>query len=407
MFESWESPILSAGFVAVDTFFFMSGYLLYYVLNKQNQNRAVVAVIALLRRFIRGTIPMFFMIMCIYLLPLIASGPNSKEFYDRFYTEVRDHWWHLLVQIRNWRSQDFDVATMAHLWYLSVDYQLFIVALVVIQTFRRKKWLVAFIFAGLSLLCCGIASWEIYGTHMLPFIVSLYPSYKVVLDTTTYYYELPFYHAVCFFSGCITFTLVEQYGKAKISKMIQALLWCTALFCGLCCLFMKLAWNRSEERRTETIRMFAAFSDRILWSICMAWFSFACITGRGGIVNGFLSWKGFAPLGRLSFGVYLIHVPFYHVMNRISRERRFYSHFTMVSNCFVVLTWSYILSYILSIACELPFAHLEKLVFMRGFRKDNGATENWQKRDHDEREDAKDTPVIAINSKLTKGTTCI
>ncbi|XP_075538180.1 uncharacterized protein LOC142572723 [Dermacentor variabilis] len=80
IFESWESPIVSAGFVAVDTFFFM-----------------------------RGTIPMFFMIMCIYLLPLIASGPNSKEFYNRFYAEVRDHWWHLLVQIRNWRSQDFDV----------------------------------------------------------------------------------------------------------------------------------------------------------------------------------------------------------------------------------------------------------------------------------------------------------
>ncbi|XP_075538302.1 uncharacterized protein LOC142572789 [Dermacentor variabilis] len=110
---------------------------------------------------------------------------------------------------------------MAHLWYLSVDYQLFTVALVVIQTFRRKKWLVAFIFAGLSLLCCGIASWEIYGTHMLPFIVPLYPSYTVVLDTTTYYYELPFYHAVCFFSGCITFTFVEQYGKAKISKASQ------------------------------------------------------------------------------------------------------------------------------------------------------------------------------------------
>ncbi|XP_049516866.1 nose resistant to fluoxetine protein 6-like [Dermacentor silvarum] len=218
LFESWESPIVSAGFVAVDTFFFMSGYLLYYALNKQNQNRALVAVIALVRRFIRGTIPMFFMIMCIYLLPLIAWGPNSKEFYDRFYTEVRDHWWDLLIHIRNWRGADFEVATMAHLWYLSADYQLFVVALAVIQIFRAKKWLVAFIFAGLSLLCCGVASWQIYGTNMLPFIVPLHPSYGGVLDTTKYYYELPFYHAVCFFSGCITFIFVEQYGKTKISK---------------------------------------------------------------------------------------------------------------------------------------------------------------------------------------------
>ncbi|XP_049516956.1 nose resistant to fluoxetine protein 6-like [Dermacentor silvarum] len=165
---------------------------------------------------------------------------------------------------------------------------------------------------------------------------------------------------------------------------------------------MKLEWSRSDERGTETNRMFVAFIDRILWSVCLAWFSFACITGRGGIVNGFLSWKGFVPLARLSFGVYLIHVPFYHVMHRISRERRFYSHFTLVSNCFVVLIWSYILSYILSIACEVPTAHLEKLVFVRDHRKDNAAKEERRKQHHADNEDAKDIPAIAIHSGTSK-----
>ncbi|KAL1413992.1 hypothetical protein MTO96_007807 [Rhipicephalus appendiculatus] len=216
------------------------GYLLYFALNKQKRNRAIVAVVALVRRFLRVTIPMFFMIMCMYLLPLIASGPNSKEFYDRFYAEVRRHWWHLIAQIYNWRGEDYEVSTMTHLWYLSVDFQLFVVAVAVIQTFRRD-----------------------------------------VVDTAAIYYQHPFYHAVCFFSGCMTFTFVEHYGKAKISKTIQALLWCIALSCGLCSMYVKFDWNFNGDRASETKRMMAAFIDRILWSISVAWFWFACTTGRG------------------------------------------------------------------------------------------------------------------------------
>ncbi|XP_075732831.1 nose resistant to fluoxetine protein 6-like [Rhipicephalus microplus] len=69
IFETWESPIISAAFMAVDTFFFMRqavclsdsqsihtsliGYLLYLTLSKQKGNRAIIAVVAIIRRFIR------------------------------------------------------------------------------------------------------------------------------------------------------------------------------------------------------------------------------------------------------------------------------------------------------------------------------------------------------------------
>lgn len=133
---------------------------------------------------------------------------------------------------------------------------------------------------------------------------------------------------------------------------------------------MKIEWYRSSERAAESKRVFYAFTDRILWSICVAWFVFACSTGRGGFVNRFLSWNGFVPLSRLSFGVYLIHSPFFILMYNIARERIFFSHFTLVSQCFAVMVWSYILSYFLFIACDAPTGHLDKLVFMRERRKE-------------------------------------
>ncbi|XP_037509533.1 uncharacterized protein LOC119386275 [Rhipicephalus sanguineus] len=67
------------------------------------------------------------------------------------------------------------------------------------------------------------------------------------------------------------------------------------------------------------------------------------------------------------------------MMYHIARERIFFSHFTLVSQCFAVVVWSYILSYFLFIACEGPTGHLEKLVFMpvrRSVDSPSDATKN-------------------------------
>lgn len=65
-------------------------------------------------------------------------------------------------------------------------------------------------------------------------------------------------------------------------QLVQGGYWCVALSCGLYSVFMKCDWYRSDEPATEAIRMVSSFADRILWSLCMAWFVFACTTGRAG-----------------------------------------------------------------------------------------------------------------------------
>lgn len=363
-FDHWETVIVTAGFQCVDTFFFFSGFLLYYALNKQRKNRAIVAVIAVVRRYIRATVPLFFLIMCMYLLPLIASGPDSKEFYAMFYAEINKHWWDLLLQVRNWRK-DIAFTTLPHLWYLSADFQFFLLSVIVIQVLKNKKWWTAFMFAALSLVFCGTSAWQVYGNDITPFMVSGVNSLSTLLNTGNNYYMLPFYHGVCFFSGCITFILVERYRERKVSRILLAGMWGIGLSSGLYCLFMKSEWYSGDLSPSELSKIFYAFTDRIFWSISVAWITFACSTGRGGILNQFLSWEGFVPLSRLSFGVYLIHYPFFILKYHIARERTFFSHFSLVSQWFSVLVWSYLLSYLMFVACDAPTGRLEKLLFMR------------------------------------------
>ncbi|KAL3181653.1 hypothetical protein MRX96_036564 [Rhipicephalus microplus] len=78
-------------------------------------------------------------------------------------------------------------STMPHLWYLSADFQLFAVAVAVIQTSGRKKRLAAVAFAILSLLCCFMSAWQLYGSNMLPFIVPLHTSYKYPTVSSSLY----------------------------------------------------------------------------------------------------------------------------------------------------------------------------------------------------------------------------
>ncbi|CAN7982462.1 unnamed protein product [Ixodes hexagonus] len=136
MAGSWSFCVFSAAFLSVDTFFFLSGFLLAYNIVKQDANRFLIAVIAIIRRQIRTIVPIAFCIACFYLAPLLTSGPNSKVLFDKFHNEVRTHWWQLLLQVRNFVKAS-DLECFSHLWYISTDFQLFVVGLFIILLFRK------------------------------------------------------------------------------------------------------------------------------------------------------------------------------------------------------------------------------------------------------------------------------
>lgn len=49
-----------------------------------------------------------------------------------------------------------------------------------------------------------------------------------------------------------------------------------------------------------------------------------------GMINTFLSWKGFVPLAKLSFMIYLLHFPILWWRYAYLRERLAFGHYTMV-----------------------------------------------------------------------------
>lgn len=84
------------------------------------------------------------------------------------------------------------------------------------------------------------------------------------------------------------------------------------LVCGL--LVVVLVWYTYEMQQADhkatavESGIYTGFS-RLIWSFIVMMVIHACITGHGGPVNAFLSLPMWRPLSRLTYAIYLIHMP--------------------------------------------------------------------------------------------------
>lgn len=107
MAERISSIMVPAAYIAVDTFFFLSAFLMCYTVSKQKKPAIVVFIFAVIRRFIRTMVPVFFVLMCMYLLPVLTSGPDARTYFEKFYDEMNQLWLAILLQIQNYKIKAF------------------------------------------------------------------------------------------------------------------------------------------------------------------------------------------------------------------------------------------------------------------------------------------------------------
>lgn len=71
--------------------------------------------------------------------------------------------------------------------------------------------------------------------------------------------------------------------------------------------------------------------SRLTWSLILCLVIYACVKGYGGPINWFLSWPQWQPLARLSYGIYLIHMPLMILNVASLRRPEYFSSRTIVS----------------------------------------------------------------------------
>ncbi len=82
-----------------------------------------------------------------------------------------------------------------------------------------------------------------------------------------------------------------------------------------------------------------------------------------GFVNRLLSWKGFLPLGRLTYCAYLVHLDYLIIFYAAVRKQFYYTLFEQFTTCFGALVFVFLLAFVVSVTLEASFLNLEKFVF--------------------------------------------
>lgn len=65
--------------------------------------------------------------------------------------------------------------------------------------------------------------------------------------------------------------------------------------------------------------------SRVSWAISLSWIIFCCTHGYGGPVNWFLSLSIWQPLARISYSIYLVHLPIQLVLAASVRVPTYFS----------------------------------------------------------------------------------
>ncbi|KXJ18551.1 nose resistant to fluoxetine protein 6 [Exaiptasia diaphana] len=363
--QRFTFQVILSGVFAVDTFFFLSGLLVAYLSFRQvDKTKGSLNLFKFyFHRFWRLT-PVYMFVLLFYdqLTQFLGEGPFWYEIQSK--QPCDEYWWTNLLYINNFYPK---AECMAWAWYLANDMQFFVISPFIIFAAYRfgKRGL------GLSvglLLMAGFISTAV--------ILDYYKLGSTILDMNAgvgnanffqYVYVKPYCRIAPYLVGMALGYLLHviKDGPPRTHSWLFILCgWCAAIILALSPVFGTYkAFKKNPQPFTRTENVFYGTFSRFSWSLALAWVIYACHTGYGGLVDKILSARFWIPLSRLTYCVYLVHLVVLTVYLSSYQTVLFYSDVNASWHFMACTTISYFVAYIVSVSCEVPMMHLEKLVF--------------------------------------------
>lgn len=376
-------PIINGTF-SVDTFFFLSGLLVAYLALKEVKEKGKLSwMYYFLHRFWRLT-PLYAFVLMIYstLVLYMFSGPYShlvkpKDSELRKGIDVcKGYWWTNLIYINNYYPDygSLDGTCMGWSWYLAIDMQCYIIIspafIALLSNRNRLVRLVGIVYAILLvLICIGLRGFFV-GYYGLNNFNTLPEKHKGdIWVEKGALYQRTYTRLSVYVVGLLTgHVCVATNCRIKMNKLLAFLCWCVCIASALAVVYGLYYYNHQEPKPAEMTPVASGFYislSRTVWAMCLSWVVIACMSGYGGPINSILSWPIWAPLGRLTFGAYLVHpiIIFVYYTNLLTPLH--FTDLTLIYLFIANLVVSYAVAFVVSMAVEAPMMQLEKLFVKR------------------------------------------
>jgi peptidoglycan/LPS O-acetylase OafA/YrhL len=301
--------ITGGGFMGVDTFFVLSGFLITSLLVSEWRETLRIKLSAFWARRARRLLPALLLMLvfvAFYASVIVPRGTYGALRLDSLATLLYVSNWHFVLVNSNYFNQAASASPLLHTWSLAVEEQFYLIwPLVVLGVLRLTKSL-----RTLFGLCCVAAVGS--AVEMIA-IFNPASSNRDFLGTDT--------RSQCLFIGCalaVGLVLLTRRSHAE-GRLAAGELWAPAgnagrLLCGLGGLVGAAA----------AITMWAATNDSssfpfkggfFLMGLATAGVILSAIGAPRSPVPRFLSLAPIRYLGRISYGLYIWHWPLFLFMN--------------------------------------------------------------------------------------------
>ncbi|CAB3384504.1 Hypothetical predicted protein [Cloeon dipterum] len=357
MAEGFAVQVVANSTLSVDTFFFISGFLVAYLYYKGEQKTRVLEkgmparakLILNTKRFFLMVAKRFIRLTPVYMMMVGILDVNQTK-YSRtsvFNTTETAHntcskfWWRNLLYINNVYSRDEMCMTWS--WYIANDMQFFVIGsflLLLSTSFRKTTFAIGSI---LTVASCVITAYISWSYNYVPTLSQQYNMLNVL-------YDPPWTRIGPYMVGMITgYYVIKIKGHLPLRTSQVACCWLLGSMCNVAVLFGLTEREISPELGAVYVGL-----SRTVWGVGLAWIVIACVTKHGGVVAKVLEFPGWVPMSRLTYCAYLLN-PF--LMNSVSLGSEHAQHvdfLPLATAFFGNMGMCYFSAYVLTLLFESP-----------------------------------------------------
>ncbi|CAH1248349.1 Hypp8112 [Branchiostoma lanceolatum] len=358
----------------VDTFFFLSGLLMTYLLLKRleealEEGQSVNFWMLYVHRYLRLTPALLFVIMMTtWVIPQLFMGPMWHSRMTSDLDACRANWWTNVLYINNIVHTDH--VCLGWTWYLANDMQFFIIGVPIVYILYRCFYAGLAIKLLLRIANFGATAVVVAKYHIRAdfFLAEIQEGRKKPDVRYTEYYIKPWVrigpYLIGMFVGWVLYKTRGMRASDRCDgKMVLWLVsfgWCSAIASALAVVF-GLYGVYNGAVLSYSVNMFFIAIHRSVWAMALGWMVVACYHGYGGVVNTVLSWTFWMPLSRLTYSAYLIHPIVMFVTYHTAESTLHLSTLNVIHYFLGHMMLSYGLAVLVFVTVESPTMNLLKI----------------------------------------------
>ncbi len=372
-FEKVFMGMVKAGTYAVDTFFFLSGFLAalgFYKGLAQAKNRTVGNILlAYALRYLR-LFPIFLVtfLYVVYVQPALYDGPAS-HYAGQQQKYCEEQWQYSFLYINNFMS---DANTMCNgwVWYLYNDMQFFLVLPFVVIIYHKNKML-----GLLSILILCVVSFAIQFALGFHYSFDLsFARQSVLGEQTNMFYVKPYCRLVTYFMGVLLYFIYEEgknpatpfHSIVAFQSFVRDTPWfrypfyVVGAFLTWLTVYSFYYIDKQPKTWGVTFGVLHLMFSRPVFILGLCMVLYPVLIGKGKVLLAVIGHHVCNFFGKLNYGIYMWHIPVISIVMCTSLEAKFYTIFDVSIHAMGIFIITSTVSFFSTLLFESPIIQVIK-----------------------------------------------